>query len=112
MTAAMATAGWRPAASSRSMELIHSPPDLMRSFTRSVICMTPSGWSTATSPVGNQPSLSALPGSGILEKLKSVVQMGKAKGDVPLPENESVHAGPVVELRKGLGRNEVRQGQF
>lgn len=51
-------------------------------------------------------------GSGILAKLKSVVQMGKDKSDVPLPENESVPATPVVELRKGLGKDEVREGRF
>jgi hypothetical protein len=55
---------------------------------------------------------SAIEGSGILAKLKSVVQMGKDKGDVPLPENASVAAGPVVELRRGLGRDEVREGRF
>jgi hypothetical protein len=54
----------------------------------------------------------AVEGSGILAKLKSVVQMGKDKSDVPLPENESVSAGPVVELRKGLAKDEVREGRF
>ncbi len=43
---------------------------------------------------------SAVPGSTILEKLKSVVQLGKEKGDVPLPENETVQATPVIELRR------------
>jgi len=56
--------------------------------------------------------LSAVPGSKILEKLKSVVQMGNAKGDVPLPENEPVHATPVIELRRGLKRDQVREGRF
>jgi hypothetical protein len=54
----------------------------------------------------------AVEGSGILAKLKSVVQMGKEKGDAPLPENASVTAGPIVELRKGLGKDEVREGRF
>jgi hypothetical protein len=54
----------------------------------------------------------AVEGSGILAKLKSVVQMGKEKGDVPLPENEPVMAGPVVALRQGLGKDEVREGRF
>jgi hypothetical protein len=55
---------------------------------------------------------SAVPGSTILQKLKSVVQLGKEKGDVPLPENEPVHATPVIELRRGLKRDQVREGRF
>ena len=39
MTAASCTAGWAMAMFSRSIELIHSPPDLMTSLERSVICM-------------------------------------------------------------------------
>ena len=54
----------------------------------------------------------AVAGSGILAKLKSVVQMGKEKGDVPVPENETVTPGPIVELRKGLAKDEVREGRF
>ncbi len=54
----------------------------------------------------------AVEGSKILEKLKSVAQMGKKKGDVPLPENEPVTAPKIVELRKGLGKDEVRVGRF
>jgi hypothetical protein len=51
-------------------------------------------------------------GSSILEKLKSVVQMGKAKGDVPLPDNESIDVDKVVELRSGLKEGQVREGVF
>jgi hypothetical protein len=51
-------------------------------------------------------------GSKVLEKLKSVVQMGKKKGDVPLPENEPVEQPRIVELRRGLGKDEVRVGRF
>jgi hypothetical protein len=54
----------------------------------------------------------AVEGSGVLAKLKSVVQMGKAKGDVPLPENEPVDEPKIVELRKGLRKDEVRVGRF
>ncbi len=54
----------------------------------------------------------AVDGSKILEKLKSVVQMGKKKGDVPLPENEPVDDLRIVELRKGLRKEEVRTGRF
>ncbi len=56
ITAASATAGCATAAFSRSIELIHSPPDLITSLERSVICMKPSASMVATSPVGNQSS--------------------------------------------------------
>ena len=45
---------------SRSIELIHSPPDLITSLLRSVICMKPSASIVATSPVGNQSRPSSL----------------------------------------------------
>ena len=54
----------------------------------------------------------ALDGSGLLAKLKSVAQLGKEKGDVPLPENESVNVDTVVELRRGLKKGQVREGAF
>jgi len=54
----------------------------------------------------------AVPGSGVLSQLKSVMQMGKHKGDVPLPENDSVEPGKVVQLRKGLRKEQVREGSF
>ena len=53
-----------------------------------------------------------VPGSGVLSQLKSVMQMGKHKGDVPLPENDSVEPGKVVQLRKGLRKEQVREGIF
>lgn len=56
--------------------------------------------------------LSAVPGSSILETIKSIARLGKEKGDVPLPENESVHALPVIELRQGLKQGQVREGRF
>jgi hypothetical protein len=40
---------------SKSIEPIHSPPDLITSLLRSVICMKPSTSMVATSPVGNHP---------------------------------------------------------
>jgi hypothetical protein len=55
---------------------------------------------------------SAVEGSGILGKLKSVIQMGKEKQDVPVPENESITPDTVVELRKGLAKGQVREGRF
>jgi hypothetical protein len=54
----------------------------------------------------------AVQGSGILEKLKSVAAMGKQKGDVPLPDNESVTVDKVVVLRQGLAKGQVREGVF
>ena len=49
-------------------------------------------------------------GSKVLRGLKSVAQLGKKKGDVPLPENESVSGETVVDLRKGLRKHQVREG--
>jgi hypothetical protein len=51
-------------------------------------------------------------GSKILDKLKSVAQIGKQKGDVPLPENESIQPEKIVQLRKGLRKGQVREGMF
>jgi hypothetical protein len=53
-----------------------------------------------------------LKGSGKLKGLKSVVEMGKTKGDKPLPENESVEPGNIVKLGKGLKKGQVREGTF
>jgi hypothetical protein len=54
----------------------------------------------------------ALEGSSLLQKLKSVATLGKEKGDVPLPENTSVDVEKVIELRKTLKRDQVREGVF
>ena len=54
----------------------------------------------------------ALPAGGILKTIRSVMQIAKAKGDVPLPENQSVSPDNVVKLRAGLRPNEVREGAF
>ena len=54
----------------------------------------------------------AVAGSKKLDGLKSVVEMGKEKGDNPLPENESVVPERIVELRRGLKRGQVREGAF
>ncbi|MGI9242043.1 MAG: hypothetical protein ACR2RV_14665 [Verrucomicrobiales bacterium] len=51
-------------------------------------------------------------GSSILDKLKSVVTLGREKGDNPLPENASAPPEKVIVLRDGLGKNEVRDGAF
>jgi hypothetical protein len=52
----------------------------------------------------------ALEGAAALAGMKSVAELGKEKGGVPLPENATVEPGNVVKLRKGLGRDEVREG--
>jgi hypothetical protein len=56
--------------------------------------------------------LASVPGSGVLRKLKSVLQRGKERGEVPLPENEPAAPVSVVELRKGLRSGQVREGRF
>lgn len=50
-----------------------------------------------------------LPGSGILDKLKSVFNMGQAKGEQALPENKSAQPGNVMSVP---GKNQVREGKF
>jgi len=54
----------------------------------------------------------AVRGSLQLNQLKSVHTMGKLNGTNPLPENTSTTPGYVVQLRDGLGRHEVRDGDF
>jgi len=54
----------------------------------------------------------AVQGSGVLARLKSVVQLGKEKGDVPLPENEWTPTDKIITIRKGLARHQVREGRF
>jgi hypothetical protein len=54
----------------------------------------------------------AVEGSSILNKLASVFTLGKKKGDVPLPENDSAEPERVVKLRSGLRKDQVREGSF
>jgi hypothetical protein len=54
----------------------------------------------------------ALEGAKELAGLKSVVELGQEKGDMPLPENESVTPETIVKLRRHLKRDEVREGRF
>jgi hypothetical protein len=56
--------------------------------------------------------LKAIPGSSLFTKAKSVLELGKQKGDVPLPENQSVQPSNIVRLRAGLAPHEVRDGHF
>jgi len=54
----------------------------------------------------------SLEGSDKLKNLKSVVELSKIKGDVPLPENESVEIGHVKKLGNSLRPYQVREGTF
>jgi hypothetical protein len=54
----------------------------------------------------------ALEGGEPLKGLKSVKELGEEKGDVPLPENQSVEAKNVKMLRHGLKKDQVREGSF
>lgn len=54
----------------------------------------------------------ALDGSEKLGALKSVAEMAKEKGEVALPENESVDPKNIVKLRQGLKKDQVREGSF
>ncbi len=56
--------------------------------------------------------LQAVEGSGVLGRLKSVLQLGKERGEVPLPENEPAVPVSVIELRRGLRKGQVREGRF
>ncbi len=56
--------------------------------------------------------LGAIAGTKALKGLKSVAELGKEKGDVPLPENESVTVEEIIEIRKGLRPGQVREGRF
>jgi hypothetical protein len=42
----------------------------------------------------------------------AVATLGKQNSDVPLPENESTPADHVIELRRNLQPDQVREGQF
>lgn len=51
-------------------------------------------------------------GADKLKGMKSVAQMGKEKGDNPLPENESVDVQTVIPIQKKLAKDQVREGAF
>jgi hypothetical protein len=54
----------------------------------------------------------ALEGTEKLRQVKSIHQLGKEKGQLPLPDNTPVDPTQIVHLRKGLKRDEVREGAF
>ena len=55
---------------------------------------------------------SAVPGSSVLDGLDSIAEFAKSKGDAPPPANDSVVVEKVVLLRKGLRKDQVREGRF
>jgi hypothetical protein len=54
----------------------------------------------------------AVEGSSILDGLKSIFNLGKEKGDVPLPENTPVETPHVVPLHEKPSGATVREGVF
>ena len=54
----------------------------------------------------------ALAGADPLAALKSVAAMGKERGELPLPENSSVDPAHIIQIRKGLKEDQVREGEF
>lgn len=56
--------------------------------------------------------LEAVEGSGILRRLRSVVQMGHDKRETAVPETDPIAIDRVVQLRRGLERSQVREGVF
>jgi hypothetical protein len=54
----------------------------------------------------------AVDGSKRLAELESVAERGARRGDAPLPENESVTPGRVLELRRGMVEGQVREGTW
>ena len=54
----------------------------------------------------------AIQGSSVLEKLKSVVQIGKETGQKPLPENQSADVQNVKILTDRKTPDQVREGNF
>jgi hypothetical protein len=51
-------------------------------------------------------------GSETLKKMKSIKQLGKKKGENPLPENESLELDEIIKLNKSPQKNQVREGIF
>ncbi len=54
----------------------------------------------------------AVEGSKALAGLKSVAALGQQKGDAPLPENQSVTPETILQLRREMSPEQVREGQF
>lgn len=55
--------------------------------------------------------LPAVPGSGILNRLKSLAHMANSKGE-SVADNDPIQVERVTQLRRGLRSSEVREGAF
>ena len=54
----------------------------------------------------------AIQGSSVLDKLKSVAQLGLQKGTKPLPENESAQVSKLKAISSKTTPDQVREGNF
>jgi hypothetical protein len=54
----------------------------------------------------------ALEGSDILKQLRSIIELGRAKRETPVPENDGIDTPRVVRLGDRRSRNQVREGMF
>jgi hypothetical protein len=54
----------------------------------------------------------AVNGAQVLARMKSVAELSAEKGDVVLPENETVTPDNLIVYRKGLKSGQVREGAF
>jgi hypothetical protein len=54
----------------------------------------------------------ALDSTPRLKTLKSVGELAKEKGEDPIPDNEALEIRDVRVLRRGLRRDQVREGNF
>ena len=90
-----ATAGWPQATFSSSIEQIHSPPDLMTSLARSVICMKPCASMVATSPVSKKPSRRGLAAVGF--EVAAARSTGRAPSDARGPCRPAAARARIVD---------------
>jgi hypothetical protein len=57
-------------------------------------------------------SARSIDGSDKLNNLKSITELGREKGDAPLPENESLVIDRIVKLRRNMTKDQVLDGDF
>ena len=106
IAAASATPAQPTAAFSSSTELIHSPPDLITSLERSVICIVPQGWMTATSPVSNQCPRRC----NRLSRPGNTGGSPRGRGSVAGRSSRRRAAGPARRRRRRAGRRRTAPG--
>lgn len=54
----------------------------------------------------------AVQGSSVLNKVKSVVEKGKEKGETPIEDNKSISGEKIFNIHKGKSKDTVREGEF